>query len=79
MGDAPWAEFHVSARSPVKRREFVLYFEGGVAWLEEGWADHIKLVRGLAGVDNGDARDVEKRVVPGELPLLKERRTGSTK
>jgi len=31
MGDAPWAEFHVSARSPVKRREFVLYFEGGVA------------------------------------------------
>jgi hypothetical protein len=45
-----------------------------VAWLDDGWADHISIVRGKDG-PGADARDVEQRPVAAELPLLKELRT----
>src|SRR5579872_6377182 len=71
--DGPWATMEVSVRSPIKRREFHLHCEHGVAWLDEASAGHIKIARG-AGVTNGNATGVEKRQVSAELPLLRELR-----
>jgi predicted dehydrogenase len=73
LGPDPWISLEVSARSPVKRREFRLHCTEGVAWLDEGWANHIKIARGT-GVTGGDAAEVERRIISGELPLLRELR-----
>jgi len=73
MGSEPWAKVEVSSRSPIKRREFRLDCENGVAWLDDGWADHIKMARGSHGIGS-DAKDVEVRSVPSELPLFRELR-----
>jgi predicted dehydrogenase len=74
LGDSPWVTMEVSVRSPVKRREFYLHCEDGVAWLDEGWSDHIKIARG-AGVSGGEATEIERRPVSPELPLLRELRS----
>jgi predicted dehydrogenase len=73
LGEQPWITLEVSSRAPAKRREFRLHCEDGVAWLDEGWSDHIKIARG-AGTGGGDASDVERRQVSTELPLLRELR-----
>jgi predicted dehydrogenase len=65
LGTDPWATIEVSARSPVKRREFRLHCEGGVAWLDDGWADYVQIAR---------SDQIEKRTVSAELPLLRELR-----
>jgi predicted dehydrogenase len=71
LGTRPWATFEVSARSPVKRREFRLHCEDGVAWLDDGWSSHIQISRGNDGA-GADASSVEKRTVVAELPLMRE-------
>jgi predicted dehydrogenase len=73
LGPDPWISLEVSARSPAKRREFRLHCTDGVAWLDEGWTNHIKIERG-AGLTGGDAVDIERRAISGELPLLRELR-----
>jgi predicted dehydrogenase len=73
LGGQPWATLEVSSRTPVKRREFRLHCDHGVAWLDEGWSDHINIAR-RAGASGGDAGDIEIRRVSTELPLLRELR-----
>jgi predicted dehydrogenase len=74
LGDDPWVTLEASGRSPVKRREFRLHCERGVATVDEGCADHIKIARGSGG-KGGDADNIEKRAAPTEMPLLREIRT----
>ena len=71
LGTAPWVCLEVSSRAPVKSRQFELHGERGVAWLDDGWADHIKVARGRDG-KGGDAGEVEVRPVSRDLPLLRE-------
>jgi predicted dehydrogenase len=73
LGPDPWISLEVSARSPVKRREFRLHCTEGVAWIDEGWTKHVKIARGI-GLTGGDAVEVERRTISGELPLLRELR-----
>jgi predicted dehydrogenase len=73
LGGEPWATIEVSVRSPEKRREFRLHCEGGVAWLDDGWSDHIKIARGADGM-GADAPEIERRSVSTELPLMRELR-----
>jgi predicted dehydrogenase len=70
LGPHPWITVEISARSPVKRREFRLHCQEGVAWLDDGWADHIQIARGIG--TGADASGIEKRSVPAELPLRRE-------
>jgi predicted dehydrogenase len=72
-GSDPWLHLEVSARSPRKTRQFELHCEGGVAWLDDGWAGHIQVARGKDGY-GGDAGAVEVRSISNELPLLRELR-----
>jgi predicted dehydrogenase len=73
LGDDPWIVVEVSDRAPVKRREFRLHCENGVAWLDHAGAPCIRLARG--GPRTGDtARDVEARPIGNEMPLLCELR-----
>jgi predicted dehydrogenase len=65
LGDAPWVALEVSARSPIKVREFQLECEKGVAWLDEGWTDFISIA-------TGDLPSIEKRTVSSKLPLYAE-------
>ena len=71
LGAEPWAAIEVSSRCPRKRREFRLHCEDGVAWLDDGWSDHICIARGRSGA-GGDAPEIEKRTVSSDLPLLRE-------
>jgi predicted dehydrogenase len=73
LGPAPWAMVEISARTPEKCREFRLHCENGVAWLDEGYSDHVKIVRGDDG-KGADAQRVEQRPVSQEMPLLRELR-----
>jgi predicted dehydrogenase len=70
----PWATIEVSERSPRKSRQFRLHCEGGVAWLDDGWADHISVARGAEGT-NADVQNVERRPVGKDMPLERELRT----
>jgi predicted dehydrogenase len=65
LGAEPWLVAEVSERSPVKVREFQLHCEHGVAWLDDGWADHISIA-------TGDGPVIEKRAVARTLPLYSE-------
>jgi len=70
LGESPWAVIEVSALAPGHRRELRLVCEGGVAQLDGGYAEHV--VVGRSGTIHED--EVERRPVPGELPLLAELR-----
>jgi len=74
LGDVPWATVEVSARSPVKSRQFRLHCEDGVAWLDDGWSDHLNVAHGKEGI-GADARNVAQRPLSTELPLMRELRT----
>jgi predicted dehydrogenase len=65
LGSEPWLVVEVSERNPVKVREFQLQCEHGVAWLDEGWADHISIA-------TGDTPVIEKRAIAQNLPLYAE-------
>lgn len=70
LGDSPWVVVEVSTLAPGHRRELRLVCEEGVAQLDGGYAEHV--VVGRAGRIDEDG--VERRPVPGELPLLAELR-----
>jgi hypothetical protein len=56
LGERPWVSVEVSERNPVKVREFQLHCEDGVAWLDEGWTDHIsELEAFVRHLDGGPA------------------------
>jgi len=73
LGGEPWVVLEISGRAPVKRREFRLHCEDGVAWLDDAAACHIRLARGGPWT-GADAQDVERRAIPAGLPLLGELR-----
>ena len=70
LGESPWVVVEVSTLAPGHRRELRLVCEGGVAQLDGGYAEHV--VVAPAGKIQEDA--VERRAIPGELPLLAELR-----
>ncbi len=72
LGGEPWVTLAVSERTPMKRREFRLHCQEGVAWLDDAWGSHIELARGDG--TGADAPEIERRAVAGELPLLRELR-----
>jgi predicted dehydrogenase len=67
LGEDPWVAIEISATSAERRREIKLACEEGVAWLADGYADHIV----VASAGRGEA---ERRVVSTEMPLLRELR-----
>ena len=70
LGDRPWCTIDVGGTSVERRRRVELVADGGVAWLADGWDDHIGVARrGDIGTDRWERRDT-----PGELPLLAELR-----
>lgn len=71
LGQHPWVTFDVSARSPQKVREFRLQGSHGVAWLDEGLADHVKIVRGDDPLSM-QTGPIETRRVSTQLPLFRE-------
>jgi predicted dehydrogenase len=70
LGESPWVVLEISMLAPGHRRELRLVCEGGVAQLDGGYADAVVVAR--AGKIEEDS--VERRPVPGELPLLAELR-----
>jgi predicted dehydrogenase len=64
-----WHALEVSARSPERKRAVELHCEGGVAVLDDGWADYVTVY--LDGTDGAEEQRIE---TPGELPLLAELR-----
>jgi predicted dehydrogenase len=70
LGEAPWMVVEVSTLAPAHRRELRLVCEGGVAQLDGGYAETIAVGRLGAISEEG----VERRPIPGELPLLAELR-----
>lgn len=68
LGDPP-VTVECSCVAPGHRRELRVVFEHGVANLDGGWAEEVLIKRGT-----GDDDPVERRPVPGELPLLSELR-----
>jgi predicted dehydrogenase len=68
LGDDPWVAIEISATSAERRREIRLVCEEGIAWLADGYADHVAVA--AAGAD-----EPERRAVSTEPPLLRELRT----
>ena len=73
LGNEPWMVLEVSTRSPVYRREIQLQCRDGVAALDDGYSQHVQIVR------NHDASPrasvvPELREISPELPLLRELR-----
>lgn len=66
LGDVPWVRIEVSTRVPFHRREVVITFEEGAAWLGDSHDDRIR-IRPAAG-------EIEEVAVPTEMPLLLELR-----
>lgn len=66
LGQAPWVRTEISTRFPYKRREIVLIFEHGAAWLGDAYDDRIRLRR-----TDGE---IEEIAISTELPLLLELR-----
>jgi predicted dehydrogenase len=70
LGEAPWAVLESSTLAPGHRRELRLVCEGGVAQLDGGYADCVRVLRAGGATED----DVERRPIAGELPLLAELR-----
>jgi predicted dehydrogenase len=66
LGREPWARIEISTRFPFHRREVIVAFEGGAAWLGDSYDDRI-LVQPIAG-------EVEEISISTEMPLLRELR-----
>jgi predicted dehydrogenase len=65
LGDQPWHALEVSSRTLDRRREVSLVCEDGVAFLPDGYSDHVLVATGP---------EPEKRSISTELPLLRELR-----
>lgn len=64
LGEDPWVRIEVSTRVPFHRREVVVSFEHGAAWLGDSHDDRI-LVLSAGG-------ETEEVAIPTEMPLLLE-------
>jgi predicted dehydrogenase len=73
LGETPWLNLSVSARSPVDRREVCLICEDGVALLDDAYSDHLLVIHGRPGTERGEMGG-ERRAFSSELPLLRELR-----
>ena len=69
LGDDPRVTLEVTCLAPGHRREIRLVCEGGVAYVDGGWAEEVRVVRDPTGTP-----EPEIRPVTGELPLLAELR-----
>jgi predicted dehydrogenase len=70
-GEGWWHALELSAYSPERMRRVVVQCAEGVAYLADGWDEHVTVARESAG-----GRLEEERIeTPGELPLLAELRT----
>jgi predicted dehydrogenase len=69
QGDGWWQTVEVSAISPEQRRRVELLCQEGVAFLADGWDEHVTVQR------YDDPESTGERIeTPGELPLLAELR-----
>jgi predicted dehydrogenase len=66
LGREPWARIEISTRFPIHRREVIVAFESGAAWLGDSYDDRI-LVRPAGG-------EAEEVPISTEMPLLRELR-----
>ena len=73
LGAEPWMVLEVSARHPEFRREVRLHCRDGVAVLDDGYSEHVRVTRWTGEAKLEDA-PTELRPVPRELPLLSELR-----
>jgi predicted dehydrogenase len=73
LGDRPWVVLEVSNRAPVVRREVRLHCRDGIAVLDDGYADHIRVFR-AADPHDTTAPEPERRPIATEWPLLRELR-----
>jgi predicted dehydrogenase len=73
LGTAPFAHIEVSAVWPGAERKVRVYFEGGMALLDDPLADHIEIIRGLPPAGERRApTDVERRAIDTEWPSAKQ-------
>ena len=70
LGEQPWLVLDVGGTAHLPRRQVELVGTDGLAWLDDGWADHI----GVAQTRDVGADTWERRPLTGELPLLAELR-----
>jgi predicted dehydrogenase len=70
LGDRPWCTLDLGGTDIGRRRHVELVTEAGVAWLADGWDEHI----GVARRDQVGSDAWERRATPGELPLVAELR-----
>lgn len=73
LGGEPWLTLEVSSRFPEYRREIRLHCRDGVAILNDGYSEHLSVVRAV-GARGSKATEPELRPISGELPLLRELR-----
>ncbi|HEY9868070.1 MAG TPA: Gfo/Idh/MocA family oxidoreductase [Candidatus Obscuribacterales bacterium] len=73
LGDRPWFVMEISARYPRYIREIRLVCRDGIAILEDGYAESIRIFRSTIPEKN-EAPAPELRPISQELPLLKELR-----
>ncbi len=73
LGDRPWLALEVSARALDRRREITLVCEDGVAVLDDGYSDRVRIMRGADPAGPATAQP-EQRPISTELPLLRELR-----
>jgi predicted dehydrogenase len=66
LGETPWQALEVSARAIERRREIALVCEEGVAFLPDGYSDHVLIAT--------TTPEPELRPISTELPLLRELR-----
>jgi len=69
LGERPGVTLEVSCVAPAHRREVRLVCEDGIAYLDGGWSEEVRVVRNIAGSPKPEVRQVL-----GELPLLAELR-----
>ena len=73
LGDDPWMVLEVSSRFPEYRREIRLHCRDGVAILNDGYTEHLSVLRAQCS-PGFEATEPELRRISNELPLLRELR-----
>ena len=72
LGENPWHVAEVSIRYAEWRREIRLHCRDGIAVLNDGYSDHVQLIRTSDLYDR--TPPIERRPISNELPLLRELR-----
>lgn len=71
LGEDPWHALELSSRSPERRREITLLCEDGIAVMQGGYGDGVRIFR-VADSSDTTLPEPELRPVSSELPLLRE-------